>query len=409
MKTAVQSNNFANGSEARLPGTMFAIVAALWFGLLGLSAPALAQDQPAAVTAPACGEEMSLLSQSGAPSLSFGTLATPGATDPEGTPAGRYMLFPDQEVLAFQPYLARISAVELTTDQGGTSPTAHFYPLDAWDPNGWGPTPYFPSAAHFLKPSSEDALWAARNGRPSDPQAGVDVTFFGGSDGGFFRTLSATLPGTLLPRQSGFTDFIAIAAGDLDNAVGSDGNLHDKAVVARVNSEDPQFYGYDVDVVDYESGKIQSPAVAVSHFADIKPTFQTKPQTSISGLLPSDNILAVVTGDFLGTGKKEVAVLTLGDSTLLLYTFQYETADGSHTLKLQRAQYFVLPYVGPEPWRSRPIVGTIAATAGDFDGDGADELAVAYARWGESPTNKNYGGYGIGMLILKYDSLFNAT
>jgi len=409
MKTAVQSNNFANGSEARLPGTMFAIVAALWFGLLGLSAPALAQDQPAAVTAPACGEEMSLLSQSGAPSLSFGTLATPGATDPEGTPAGRYMLFPDQEVLAFQPYLAGISAEELTTDQGGTNPPAASYTLDAWDPNGWGPTPYFPSAAHFLKPSSEDALWAARNGRPTDPQAGVDVTFFGGTDGGFFKTFSATLPGTLLPRQSGFTDFIAIAAGDLDNATGSDGNLHDKAVVARVNSEDPQFYGYDVDVVDYESGKIQSPAVAVSHFADIKPTFQTKPQTSISGLLPSDNILAVVTGDFLGTGKKEVALLTLGDNTLLLYTFQYESADGSHTLKLERAQYFVLPNVGPEPWRSRPIVGTIAATAGDFDGDGADELAVAYARWGESSTNKNYGGYGIGMLILKYDSSFNAT
>jgi hypothetical protein len=45
----------------------------------------------------------------------------------------------------------------------------------------------------------------------------------------------------------------------------------------------------------------------------------------------------------------------------------------------------------------------IAATAGDFDGDGADEIAVAYAKWDKT------GQYGIGMLSFKYDSEFKPT
>lgn len=155
------------------------------------------------------------------------------------------------------------------------------------------------------------------------------MTFFGGS-GEFFRTFSATLPGTLLPRVLEFTDFISVAAGDLDDVEGPDGYLHDEIVVAKVASEDVANYNYDVDVVNYASGQIANPPITALHFSATKPGFPDA--ANLRGVLRSDNIIAAVTGDFLGTGRKETAVLALGNGTLVLHTYRYETTGDTHAL-----------------------------------------------------------------------------
>jgi hypothetical protein len=368
VETAARLANFATAVKARLGRAVFMAVAALSLGLITLCAPASGQAKnslstPQATNAlPACGEEFTLLSETGAQSVSAESGAEPGATDPMGTPAGRYMLFPDHEVLAFQPSFGLVRAFVLTTDKGGTTLHPAPYNMSPWDTNGFGPPAFFPAAGRFLKPESDDALFAARRGDPNKTDGAADVAFFGGSQDGFFRTFSAILPGTLLPRQQGFTDFISVAAADLDDIEGPDGNLHDEAIVADVTGEDSQHYGYDIDVLNYGSGQIQSPDMTTSHFVDYKPKIQYSPQNNLSGLLPSDNVLAVVTGDFQGNGKREIAVLALGDGTLLLYTLAYDTVGGTHTLKFVGSQYFRFNDFG-DAWKFKPIVGTVAAAA----------------------------------------------
>jgi hypothetical protein len=327
-------------------------------------------------------------------SIASGT--EPGATDPMGTPNGRYMLFADDEVLAFQPLQAGVTAPVLTTDNGSTTPGYYHYAISPWDPSGWGPPALFPVAGRFLKPASDDAAWATRSGDPSSTTGAVDVSFFGGT-GQFYKTLSATLHG-LLPRQLEFTDFISVAAGDLDDVEGPDGYLHDELVVAKVTSQDNATYNYDVDVLNYASGQIANPDTQEAHFSATQPALPS-PATE-QGLLRSDNIVATVTGDFLGTGRKETAVLALGNGTLVLHTYRYETTGDTHALTEVGAGETIDIVSGVtrgSSWKGKPVVGTLAATAGDFDGDGADEIAVAYAKWDKT------GQYGIGMLIFKYD------
>jgi hypothetical protein len=368
-------------------------------------------SQQSTNTAPACGETLTQLSASGVLSVNVATGAEPGATDPMAVPAGRYTLLRDDEVLAFQPSASLVKSLVLTTDKGGTSLAPATYDINAWDSSGWGPPAYFPAAGRFLKPQSDDALWAARSGNPNMANGAADITFFGGYSGKFFKTFSTTLPGTLLPRQQNFTDFMAIGAADLDEFVGSDAYLHDEAVVAKVSSQNSDSYTYDVDVVNYSSGEITNPDTTAIQFSTSKPTFQTNPNNGETGLLPSgDNIVSVVTGDFLGTGQKETAVLALANGTLELRTFRYQTTGSGHQLTQIGTFSFDLvssfPSGNPQ-WQGKPIVGTLSAAAGDFDGDGADEIAVGYAKWrGKDPV---FPSYATGMVILKYDSSFKAT
>jgi hypothetical protein len=410
----VKAANLVAGMKARLGQTIFAAMAALCLTFSITSTPASAQQAEApSAFSPAspttmCGEDLTLLSSSGALSLNLALGAEPGATDPMAVPAGRYTLFPDDEVLAFQPHDGLVKASEMTTDTGGTTPAPREFTIQPWDPNGWGPPAYFPAAGRFLKPASDDALWAARRGNPNTANGAVDVNFFSGLQGVSF--LSAILPGTLLQRQTQFTDFMAIGSADLDEIVAPDGNYHDEAVVAKVGSQDSNNYNYDVDVLNYSSGQVANPDITAISFSTSKPTFYTS-AGGPTGLLPSgDTIVSVVTGDFQDTGEKEIAVLALAKGTLELRTFRYQTDESGHRLtQIGTASFDLLHSYpsGDSNWTRQPIVGTLSATAGDFDGDGADEIAVAYAKWNYAKTVKT--PYQIGMLILKYDAEFKAT
>jgi hypothetical protein len=418
MKSAnleVTAVNLVAGMKARLGRAIYVAMATLCLTFSITSTPAFAQQaeessafSPASTTT-MCGEDLTQLSASGALSVNLASGAEPGATDPMAVPAGRYSLFPDDEVLAFQPQSSLVRALEMTTDRGGTSLDPVPYSISPWNPDGWGPGEIYPAAARFLKPASDDALWAARRGDPNAVDGRADITFFGGTDHYFYRTFSAILPNYLLPRQYEFNDFIAIAAGDLDGVVGTDGNYHDEAVVAKVFSQNSNDYNYDVEVVNYSSGQIPDPDITSASFSTSRPKLQTDPNKNKTGLLAlNDNIVSVVTGDFQGTGEKEIGVLALANGTLELRAFRYQTTGSTHQLTQIGTASFDLLNSYPSRdsfWRRQPIAGTLSATAGDFDGDGKDEIAVAYAKWNYDASTP----YEIGMLILKFDASFKAT
>ena len=360
------------------------------------------QTTAATTKLPACGEE---LLGPGALTTQIGRGAEPGAIDPLGIPAGRYYLFADDGLLAYRPGAA-ITATYYTTDADTKLSLSRPQDLDSlpWDPYGDGPVPIFATAGRILHSDKDSVVTATRVGKANsnNNEATVAVNFL---DEGSSVALSG-----LLPRQPGATDFIAIGHGDLDNILGEDGNLHDEVIVARVSGEgitDRRHFGYRLDVLNYGNGDVSAPDISEASFAEIAPKDNSH-QANNTGLLPSDNILSIAIGDFEGNGKKEIALAALGDTTLLLYTYRYETVNGHHTLTLVKSQFFAMQggilsgYLG-----AQPLVGTLSAAAGDFDGDGADELAIAYAKWGPTE-NKKASGYGVGVLLFKYDAHCNA-
>jgi hypothetical protein len=367
---------------------------------------------------PACGEAVSLLDQPGIRPVRAETGAQPGEVDPLAVPAGRYRLFPDDGVLLYSPIGAHLGATYYTTDTDAhlRLGSPQLLATQAWDPNGWGPAEVYATSGRIVTVGKDDVVTATRSGNPADGTSTVQVSFLG-------EGVSATLSKPLIARQADSPDFIAITHSDLDHAVDANGNLHDEVIVAhpyRVDDVDGAFnhvYRFSLDVLNYGSGEVSSPEVTSLDFSNYGPIFPAggNPVRNATrgNMLSGDNMLSVVTGDFLGDGHSEIAVLIVnshfdgtltGHNSLEILTFRYDTVAGHHTLtELNNFVTRLTPGVDGV-WKNQPTVATIAAVAADLDGDGADELAVVYAKYGNSITTKGYNSYGVGRMLLKYDS-----
>jgi hypothetical protein len=140
----VRPADLVTAREARFGRTIFAAIAALCLAISTTTIPASAQEAMAPLaspqatnTLPACGETLTQLSATGAQSVSIESGTEPGETDPMGTPAGRYMLFADDEVLGFQPLNSVVAAEVLATDNGSTNPGYKNWSIAPLDPSGW--------------------------------------------------------------------------------------------------------------------------------------------------------------------------------------------------------------------------------------------------------------------------------
>jgi len=345
---------------------------------------------PQQATAVACGDENAVAGHPGAAVI---TGAQPGETDPMNVPAGRYQLFPDQGVGAFQPGTGNtLQTLFYQTDGDSTLSLDNSSVVQS---QPWSPNPIFAASGRILTPDHENLVYATRSGNPTE-HGTVNISF--SQEGP-----STTLPGTLLPRAKDSTDFIAIAQGDLDHVVGADGNYHNQVVVVRASGQSTAggitYIGYNIDVLNYGSGDVASPDITNSYFVDIGPEFNINPG-SIANVLPVDNIVGVAVGDFEGDGREEIAVAALGHGTVYLYTYRYRTVNGVHSLTQISSRFWTTQGFAPA---GLPMVGTLSLVAGDFDGDGADEVALGYAKWGLYPSNTSYGTFGIGTLIFKYN------
>jgi hypothetical protein len=231
------------------------------------------------------------------------------------------------------------------------------------------------ASGHIWMPDTEQVVYARRPGKGSQ----LHVVFL---RPGSSPPHASYVFRDFAPRLPTSTDFMAIAAGDLDNLPDSAGNLHDEVVVAYAGlSSDPnsKTQNFKLAVLDYTAPATAPPApVAVTIIdtgASIGPNSFTY-GVSTPGILPIDNVIGLAVGDFDGDGKKEIALANLVDrQTLLIQIWRYSN-DGQGHRSLTRVSQTSTSSSGVSNY-----VGTISLTVGNFTGNkkGGDELLVVAA------------------------------
>lgn len=190
----------------------------------------------------------------------------------------------------------------------------------------------------------------------------------------------------LAARVAGGSDFFAVAAGDVDGALSDDGDLRDEVVVAYAQPEAGNQLPVTVAVLDFATATATAPQPVAQTLATAPGKLDAASVTS-GAIKPVDNALAVALGDFDGDTVDDIGVAYLsGPASLSVDVFRYH-----------------LSITGGEPQRTLELAGTgqvnlqagyawnetLALAAGDFDGDGRDELAagtVDYATTGDRQT-----------------------
>jgi hypothetical protein len=158
----------------------------------------------------------------------------------------------------------------------------------------------------------------------------------------------ATMLGNLPARSTGYTDFFATSVGDLDQLYDSGGNYHDEVVVAWMEPNST-----------FNAPHCLSPG-AVPHIAVLNYN---------SGVNPSVSTQTVNRDD---SGYLAYCILDI---------YNQQENLGRPTVPA---------------WAPQPADNILSTAIGDFDGDGHNELAVAYIRGTE--------GVVISVVIYRYQN-----
>ena len=188
--------------------------------------------------------------------------------------------------------------------------------------------------------------WASAQGRISDPSHDQVASAFFRPDGDVQVELwdypAREGPYVRLSGTTGTHPIVDVAVGNLDLLVDENGYDHDEIVVVRTTDGNVQ-----VDVLDHNLSSLASVSVPANY----------KPYK-----------LTVATGDFDGDGNLEFAVAQTGFvNEYQIDVFRF-TRDGNPSL-----DKFLTKTIG----MSESAVFNM--TAGDFNGDVKDDIAVAYA------------------------------
>ncbi len=218
-----------------------------------------------------------------------------------------------------------------------------------------------------------------------------------------------SVPTWSAPRANGYTtgNLTApydLAVGDLDGAIGSDQLYHDEAVVAYTDSDD----NWALRVIDYNANAsrllVTAPASSIS--------FGKNGQVVNGKWYPGSLIVQV--GDFDGDGTNEIlAGFQDGDGDLTLSFWRYvANADGSRSLNLVNTDNCNScdgqPFKGSGPAQTL-VSGYTDTAAGDFDGDGAADLAVAFATSTKSTFDSSVLTPSLGVVTFNPDLSIRST
>ncbi|NLT36423.1 MAG: S-layer homology domain-containing protein [Gaiellales bacterium] len=225
------------------------------------------------------------------------------------------------------------------------------------------------AAGHFLSPGKESIAEAFRNG------SNVEVRIFGAA------AVSATLK-DLAGRAKGCTDFLDIAAGDLDGLLWDydptddieDSAPRDEVVVAYARPSADGQLPIALVVLDFGTASESLPAASAQVFASASGKLDA---TSIGtmAIRPMDNALAMETADFDSDGRDEIAVAYLsapGRLTIDVFRLNaVKDSTGRVTRSLQLAGTGTADLPAGSSW-----FANLSSAAGDFDGEGRAELAL---------------------------------
>jgi len=289
----------------------------------------------------------------------------PGATDPMGKPS-RYYLLRDDEFFApgvlqetngfFYDYThfpdANLKLPSSVVHNGQGDQPDYTYDPQIWTARGRVTTPNYDQLVYARRTgSSVELLVLDRNTPKPAPSY-------------FLHALAG--------RQAGFSDFIGLAVGDLDKLADSAGVYHDEVVTVWASPGSNNNLTVNVAVLDYTDPSTDSTKQPIAAVL----TTASNPIDALlsTNIIPIDNVLGVAVGDFDGDGKDEIALAHLQDeSTLWVTTFRY-TNDGKGNRTLQEVNA-----TSATNSASSPYIATISVQAGDFNGDGTDEVAVGGA------------------------------
>ncbi len=285
----------------------------------------------------------------------------PGANNPAGSP-NKLTLFPDESVFSFSPD-GNGAAKDIVTRFYRTGNSGAQLSLED---------------VSSLNVSNNRTAIAAASGRIFDPgrasvvsvqrtpaTSQLQMTVYDN-----YNSVTPMIVGNDLADRTGSStaDQVTVATGDLDKALDSNYNYHDEvAVVYQSQASPPNQIKVTVfNFANWTSGNQQVPQ------ATIRPSsnwgvFLGGPDVSVGAAI----------GDFEGDGRNELVVGWVSPGALCFSWFRY-TSDGHGGGSLQT--------IANNACEANPsIKGTLSLQAGDFNGDGKDELAVGYML-GNTPT-----------------------
>ncbi len=325
-----------------------------------------------------------------------------GSTNPIAKPADA-TVFPIKGMLAFAPGASGSDHTTMPTFVNNGKGTAL-----TQNPNPWS-IPFMPdhtyaaAAGKIIAPGTsplpnygypEDVVYAWRNGNVIQVDfANPDHSQYGGVQLSPEPWDGTDIAQPLDKATYGVAgDFIALAVGDLDGAVDSNGETHDEVVVAFPVVDSEGTWKIEIYVLNY-SNTTGAPAISENNTVHSQcgpACFATA--SSFAGnalnqgtILGAGNILSLAIGDFDGDGKNELAVAHVGDgNTILLDIMRYRSYGDPNTATLVR--YLDTAQPANSGTDASSYIGSVALISGDFNNDGKDELALGYAQWVKNST-----------------------
>ena len=321
----------------------------------------------------------------------------PGTVDPAGG-ARNSTLFRDEQIYSVGVPSASGQSWRAATMSfdGNLSPTSTVSPL-GWSADFQSNQANVQAAVgRIVHPDKDDIFLIQRSA--ASPSTLV---------GRFSDNSGSSNIATILDRQGGYSDFISVSAGDLDNLYDADGNFHDEVVVAWTEAEPDPDGGNrgnlvvpHVAVLNYNSKDASAPSITqlrvglsndsfpntyfgtgdLNQFeiaAEVNvPTYSWAPQ-------PVDNIISTAIGDFDGDGANEIAVAYIRYAVIhpkiTVAIYRYLNDGSTASLSLINSVDLSIP--------NRSIAGTLSLAAGNFDGSGVDQLLVSTVGWSGTSIN----------------------